>query len=382
MLALVIVVAGAGAFLFLPTATAVVTPARGDRRPGRRCASWPAPRRREPDPASLTVPARAHGPESKRATASRRPASASKRKKRRARSASEPRLHAAPTPSPRGASLARHPGSAFAPTRPSPCRPAELVGLTIVPSQATVAVTAVEAGPDGNVEPNAIRGAAWRGTFFLKVTNPEATTGGSRTEFPRVTQEDVDKATTALTDQLTAAFDDRLDDPDLPGDAATVFPETKALGEPTFSVDPAKLLGQEVEAFDLGATSTGTVIAVDTKPVQAVAEARIESSVTPGYTLVDGSGQVDPAPAEVADGVITFPVVVTARQRLRSTPIRSSARSWASRWPRRASILATYGDADLTVWPDWVGTVPTIDSRVEVTTPEPEPSATEPEASP
>ena len=27
------------------------------------------------------------------------------------------------------------------------------------------------------------------------------------------------------------------------------------------------------------------------------------------------------------------------------------------------------GDADLTVWPDWVGTVPTIDSRVEVTTP-------------
>ena len=30
-------------------------------------------------------------------------------------------------------------------------------------------------------------------------------------------------------------------------------------------------------------------------------------------------------------------------------------------------ILATYGDAELTLWPDWVGTVPTLDSRVEVT---------------
>ena len=34
-------------------------------------------------------------------------------------------------------------------------------------------------------------------------------------------------------------------------------------------------------------------------------------------------------------------------------------------------ILATYGEADLTVWPDFVGTIPTIESRVEVSTTEP-----------
>ena len=31
-------------------------------------------------------------------------------------------------------------------------------------------------------------------------------------------------------------------------------------------------------------------------------------------------------------------------------------------------ILATYGEAQLNVWPDWVGTVPTLDTRVEVFT--------------
>ena len=48
-------------------------------------------------------------------------------------------------------------------------------------------------------------------------------------------------------------------------------------------------------------------------------------------------------------------------------------------------ILNTYGESQLTVWPDWVGTVPTIESRVDVTTSGPVPDETpsdEPEASP
>jgi hypothetical protein len=246
--------------------------------------------------------------------------------------------------------------------------PAELVGLTIVPSRRSVKVTAVDAGPEGNVEPNAIQTVP-RGEepFFLKVTNPEATTGGKRTEFPRVVQEDVDKAVAALTAQLTAAFDERLDDPNLPGDAATVFPETKALEAPVFATDPATLVGQEVETFELAATSAGTVVAVDTTPVQTVAEARIASSVTPGYALIEGSGQVVPAPAEVSGSVITFPVVVTARQMLQLDPGMIEREIMGKPLAQARDILATYGDAELTVWPDWVGTVPTIDSRVEVT---------------
>ena len=336
----------------------------------------------EPDPATLTVPARQLTVPLEASNSF--PATGKRIEENNAKGAVR-FDNLDPTSSnsiPKGSIVSTGAGVRFRTDKAITVRPAELVGLTIVPSHASVNVTAVDAGPDGNVEPNAIRTVP-RGEepFFLKVTNPEATTGGSRTEFPRVTQEDVDKAAAALTAQLTAAFDDRLDDPDLPGDAATVFPETKTLEPPVFSVELAKLVGQEVEAFDLGATSSGTVVAVDTTPVQAVAEARIRSSVSPGYVLVDGSGQVDPAPAEVSGGVITFPVVVTARQQLVLDPEAIEQEIMGKPLAQAREILATYGESDLTVWPDWVGTVPTIDSRVEVSTPQPEVSP-EPGASP
>jgi hypothetical protein len=108
-------------------------------------------------------------------------------------------------------------------------------------------------------------------------------------------------------------------------------------------------------------------VAVDTTPVQTVAEARIASSVEPGYALIDGSGKVEPAPAEISDGVITFPVVVTAREVLVLDADVIKGEIMGKPLAQARDILASYGDAELTVWPDWVGTVPTLESRVEVT---------------
>jgi len=106
---------------------------------------------------------------------------------------------------------------------------------------------------------------------------------------------------------------------------------------------------------------------VDTTPVQTVAETRIASAVEPGYALIDGSGKVDPAPAEIADGVITFPVVVTAREVRILDPDLIEREIMGKPLAQARDILARYGDAELTVWPDWVATVPTFESRVEVT---------------
>lgn len=368
VLALALVVGGAGAYLFLPTATAAIRPREASIGPVplRIVASTTAT---APDPKGLVVPARlltipVEAADSFPATGKRIEETKAKGTVRFD--------NLDPTSSntiAKGSVVSTGSGVRFSTDRAVTVPPAELVGLTIVPSRASVKVTAVDAGSDGNVEPNAIRTVP-RGEepFFLKVNNPEATTGGSRTEFPRVKQEDVDKAVAALTDQLTAAFNERLDDPDLPGDTATVFPETKALGAPVFGVDPATLVGQEVETFELAATGSGTVVAVDTDPVQTVAEARIASSVNPGYVLIDGSGQVVPAPAEISDGVITFPVVVTARQVLVLDPDAIEREILGKPLAQAREILATYGEAELTVWPDWVGTVPTLESRVEVTT--------------
>ena len=366
VLALALIVGGAGAFLFLPTATAVITPREATVGPTslRIVASTTA---EAPDPERLIVPARSiEIPLDANGTF---PATGTRVEEEKATGAVR-FDNLDPTSSntiPRGSVVSTGSGIRFRTDKAVTVKAAQLVGLTIVPSHASVNVTAVDAGPEGNVQPNSITTIP-RGEepFFLKVTNPEATAGGKRTEFKRVTQEDVDAATAALTQQLEAKFEDRLDDPDLPGAAATVFPETKALGTPTFDVEPASLVGQEVETFELKATSSGTVVAVDTTPVQTVAEARIQSSVSPGYQLIDGSGQVAPAPAEVSNGVITFPVVVTARQVLVLDPDAIEREIMGKPLAQAREILATYGEAQLDVWPEWVGTVPTLESRVEV----------------
>jgi hypothetical protein len=387
LVALVLVVGGAGAFLYLPTATAVIAPREGTIGPeslrivastsatapdaGASPPVVPAQQLTIDVEANDTFPATGKRIEEDKATGSVRFDNLD------------------PTSSntvPSGSVVSTGSGIRFRTDRAVRVPPAELVGLTIVPSRASVTVTAVDAGPEGNVEPRAITTVPRdEEPFFLKVTNPEATTGGKRTEFPRVQQEDVDKATAALTDLLAAAFDERLDDPALSGDAATVFPETKTLGNPVYGVDPATLVGQEVETFDLSATASGTVVAVDTSPVQEVAEAHIASSVDPGYELIAGSGQVVPAPAEISDGVITFPVVVTARQVLTLDPDAIEAEIMGKPLEQARQILDTYGESQLTVWPDWVGTVPTIESRVDVTTSDPledETPGGQPEASP
>jgi hypothetical protein len=82
--------------------------------------------------------------------------------------------------------------------------------------------------------------------------------------------------------------------------------------------------------------------------------------------------------------VITFPVVITARQILLLDPEAIKAEIIGKPLSEARAILATYGDADLSVWPDWVGTIPTLDTRVAVSTTEPVESRAEPspEASP
>jgi hypothetical protein len=261
---------------------------------------------------------------------------------------------------------------------------AELVGLQIFPAQATVSVTAVEPGPEGNVEPNTIltipRGEE---PLFLKVTNPDPTTGGTREEFPRVVQEDVDAALAALTEQLGTAFTDRLDDPDLASGDVTVFPETGELGMVVPNVDPATLVGQEAESFELGASATGTVTTVDAAPVRLIAEARLQSSVEPGHELVEGSSQITEAPAIIEGDTITYPVVVTARQIAVLDPAALEAQILGRSLGEARDILGAYGDVDLEVWPEWVATIPTLDARVEVTVRGPVTVETEePEASP
>ena len=239
--------------------------------------------------------------------------------------------------------------------------------LSINPSTASVPVEAVRNGTTGNVPANAITVVPQaEDPSITQVRNPDSTSGGSRTEFPQVEQEDVDKAIEALQERLAASFQDELGDPSIAPPDTTIFEDTALLGEATPSVDAAELVGQELESFELGLTSTGTVVAVDPSPVESIAQTRLESFVSPGYQLVDGSVRIDPGAPVIEGQTVRFPVTVEASQVQVPDAAELKRLILGKPFDEARSILAPFGDVELKLWPDWVTSVPTLDARVDV----------------
>jgi hypothetical protein len=206
---------------------------------------------------------------------------------------------------------------------------------------------------------------------LLSVSNPAATSGGTETTFTRVSRKDVEAAVATLDEQLAAAFEAALEDPEDVPEGATVFPETAVLGEPVADPDPATLVNREVETFTLGLSATGTVLAVDASPVEAIAAAALSDAVSPGYQLVEGSTQVVVGEGAVRDGVVVFPVAGAAKQ-LR--PVDGEAlRTEVMGLPEdeARSVLVPYGEVEIVLWPEFVTTVPTLDQRVTLEVAEP-----------
>jgi hypothetical protein len=370
VLALALVVGGVGAYVFLPTATAVITPRQTTIGPvPLRIVADPAAV--EPDPEARTVPAQTKTLDVEATQTFTTTGKRVEETKAKGTVRFRNKDFTSSNTIPRGSIVSTQSGIRFRTDRSVTVPRAELVGLQVFPAAANVRVTAVNAGTDGNVEPNTIlvipRG---EDPLTLDVRNPDQTSGGTREEFPRIMQADLDAATKALSEALTAAFDEKLADPALTADGSTVFPDTAALGTPTYPTDPATLLDDEVETFELAATATGTVLTVNESSVQAVAEANIASHVETGYALVDGSSVIDKSPGQVEDGVIAFPAIITASQVLLVDPAAIEAEIRGKPLADARAILDGYGQAELSVWPDWVGTIPTLDARVEVRTAE------------
>ncbi len=244
---------------------------------------------------------------------------------------------------------------------------ADLVGLTVFPGRISVGVTAFEPGLEGNVEPNTIvivpKG---EDPQALKVVNPDALAGGTHEEFLQVSQEDLDAALEALTGTLSDAFQARLADPAIAAPGATVFATSASLGPPTPTVDPASLLGQEVDSFELGLSASGSVVTADPAPVAAIAEELVRTKVEPGYQLVTGSIKVTVGDPSVSGQSVSFPVTATARQVAIVDPAALRSLVLGRSLAEAREILAPYGAVELTAWPAWVGTVPTLADRVDL----------------
>ena len=239
-------------------------------------------------------------------------------------------------------------------------------------STSDVSVTAVEQGPDGNVPAGSITVVPARyNRTLITATNPSATDGGTREEFTRVSRRDVQSALETLDAQLAAQFESQLEDPSTVPAGTTLFPETAVMGEATPTVDPETLVNEEVESFTLGLTATGSALAVDESPVEAIAETQLEAAVTPGWVLVPDSTRVAVGEGTVAGDVVEFRVAGVAKQ---VQPVDGEAlRSQVMGLPAddARAVLAPYGDVDLRLWPDMVTTVPTLGQRVTLVVLEP-----------
>lgn len=231
----------------------------------------------------------------------------------------------------------------------------------------TINVTAVKAGPEANTVAGTITQLpAGFDPIVLSVVNRAATAGGSRTELIRIVKADVDSALAQLRANLAQAFAAKLAEPAITPVGAVLLAQSQRLGEAAPSADPNTLIGLAQATFDLGLAATGAVLAVDPGPVTAVAEARLASSVPPGYRLVTGSSRATVDPPVLAGEVITFAVRIRA-ERSRVLDVAGLLNQVRGKSIAAArTILEPYGQVGIDVWPDWVTAIPDSDSRVRL----------------
>ena len=309
---LAIVVAGVGAYVFLPSAEIVVTPReepvsialviRADpdvAAPDATANVVPADRLEIPVTASDTFPATDKRVEEKQASG--------EVEFRSFNTASENTIA-------KGSVVSTEGGIRFQTTAAVTLPRAVVIPPNeIRPSVRTVGIVAAKAGTAGNVPANAVTVIPpAEDPTLTDVRNPGETTGGTHEEFPRISQEDVDSAMTSLQSQLAEEFNTALTDGAGASSDVTVFAETAVLGEATPTPDPATLVGKEQESFELALNATGTVIAVDASPVVNIAETRLLANIGPDHRLVEGSIEILPGDPTVANGEVSFPVTAEA----------------------------------------------------------------------
>ncbi len=249
--------------------------------------------------------------------------------------------------------------------------------FTVVPSTSTVGVEAVVSGPGGNVDNNTITVVPKdENKRLLTVTNVEATGGGAHTESPQVSEADVSRARDALDLAIATELDRQVAEATGVPAGTTLFPQTRIAGDSQFDVDPQTIVGLEAADFDLAATAQGTALGVDPSPIAAVADARLRSRLTPGWSLVATSITSEVGSPSVLGEVISYPVTIQGTQ-VHDVDAKALVPEIEGLVLAEArSRLAAFGDVQITLWPDWVTTVPTRADRITFTLAEPKPAPT------
>lgn len=241
------------------------------------------------------------------------------------------------------------------------------------PGEASVGVVAVEAGPGGNVEAEAIDFVVTEGVRgFLRglpdnpnrlVRNDEPTTGGAENRQPEVTQGDVDAASRRVADDLASQLDEALsEDPEL------LYAPLEA-GEPRIDV-PEDLVGRRGdETFRLSGTLTYRRGHVSLADVEAAARERLlgdPESVPQGWRVAGETIAVEVDGVETAGEELTIRVTLRAEADpvLDEGGIRDLVAGLTA--AEAEAQLAWLGEVEVGLWPGWVDRVPQLEWRIDL----------------
>jgi len=231
---------------------------------------------------------------------------------------------------------------------------------------AEVEVRAVKRGPAANTGADTItRIEKGYEEQRIRVTNPDPIENGSRELIRKVTKEDCDEAVGSLRDRLAAEFAAQLTS--TPAGTLTLYPESGRLGDLSLSVPCTDLVGQtpEGDGFELTATTTATALEVDTSLLADVAGRHFRLTADPAMRIESGSiVATEGGPPEVTPSSVSFPMSVTAEVQLPVDPALIRAEIAGKGVDEARAILARYGEATLSVWPDFLPIMPADPARI------------------
>jgi hypothetical protein len=241
--------------------------------------------------------------------------------------------------------------------------------LILVPGTASVGITASAAGTSGNVSAGTIT-VVPKGfnRNLLKVTNPKATTGGSHSETKIVSKSDYDAAVAAIGDKLQFQFDHWIGSGADAASGALIVNESAALGKVTIDQPSGDLVGKATATFDLSGKADGRVVAVDPKAITKAGSDRfLATSVPTGRTLIGGAPTVTFKPVASTDPTKPVYEITASGQGYREVDATAIKRLVLGKPVDEArAMLGSYGDATVTLRPDWFGTIPQFEWRVTV----------------
>ena len=245
------------------------------------------------------------------------------------------------------------------------------------PTQVDVDVHAVKGGIRGNVDAGAISVVPQSlSSQLITVTNPDAIAGGKHVEDQVVTQEDYDAALASLSSQLQTALTGALADPLSVPRGLIPYPDTAQLTAGQPDQPAADVVGTVAPTFTLALDSTADLTAVNESLIDDVASARLAAALGSGQKLVTDDVSASHDGGTIAGDTIVYSVNASGMAYANPDPQVVVAVVKGKSLVEARTALATYGAADISVWPDFVDHLPDQASRISVSIAVPSPLPT------